>query len=841
MRLFILFLGLAADICGQSYGEFGFEPNEGQYPAAVRFVHRASSTYYLTRDAMVLSNQVRVQITDVDPKVVPEGVLPLSTVYRFYQGNDSAKWRTNARMFEAARLNEIYLGVSASFGVTTQVVNPYSGLRVGLGKIGLNAAAGADLGRFRLKVLNAGGVLSGGSGGVSYVGGRIPGVFTVRLQIVQLDGERRVILDGGFKIESGESLSIFAKGLNPALATEVEITFPNDDSASRQKLPARAADGNLYRWGEVEAPRFFGEDEAAVGTQCRFGCTEAFVARLDESGKQLWLTLLGGELDDFASVLEAVEGGVALAGVTSSQNFPVSANAPFARLSSSSDLFFALLDRENGQLKTATFAGVGNGAWVLTQTVDLKRDLLIGGGYLDETQANAVAHGYVIRWQAAENRFSYSQRLEGPVENLKLDGRSRVFYVTQGQGRLTTGILDAGGKPEGKPVEVQAPAGWINARLGGTKIVLTSGVEYFVAYQVSTPEQQYSYPQVRLAKVSPSEGRELLNRTLAASGTIAEAGLTPTGNLKFLLQNTSPTEVTTANAQLVAACEGTSYFLITGQDGKTFQATYVPTLGFDFTRQNEFAGVPAARVGCAAATAGRRPTNFVTRGQLVTVTGAGFGPESPVYMSPGSNGKYPTVANGFRVRVAGIDASIIAVARGLVAIQFPFELSGLLDAKIEVSEAGVVMNAIEVRLIYINIALFNTGERSDALNLPVLAALNQNGTVNSRENPASAGSIISVFGSGLSGLRPELVTGGLNPMPPTGVLSTSDYSRSAWGGKVLYLGSAPGLSTAVLQANIQLFDMIPGTGIREHGIAIAAGVDQKSMFITAPSGVVFVK
>lgn len=843
MRFILFFLGLVGVVCGQSFGEFGFEPNLGQYPAAVRFVHRGSSTFYLTRDAMVLSGELRVQIADVDAKVVPEGVLPLSTVHNAYQGNESSKWRTNTRLFGAVRLSEIYPGVSANFGVSTQVINPYTGFAVGLGKISLSAAAGADLGRFRLKVLNTGVVPSGGPGGVIYVGGRIPGVFAVGLRIVQLDGVQRVSLDGGFKIESGESLSIFVNGLNPALATEVEIAFPNFENSNRSpELPTRAADGNRYRWGGVEAPRFSMEDGGAVGTQCRYGCSEAFVARLDEGGKQVWLTMLGGALEDFASVLDVVEGGVVIAGGSSSQDFPVSANAPFARLTSNSDLFFALLDRENGQLKTATFAGLGGRAWALTQAVDLKRDLVIGGGYQREVPSDAPAQGYVTRWQAAENRFTFLRELEGPVENLKMDGKSRIFYVAQAQGRMNTGILDAGGKPEGKPIQVEAPLGWANARLGGTKIVLTSGVEYFIAYQTSTAEQIYSYPELRLVKVSPAEGRLTLKRRLAAAGTIVEAEVTPTGNLKFLLQNTSSTEETTVNAQLVAACDATSYFLIAGQDGRTIQATYVPTVGFDFRKQNEFAGVPVAKASCMAASAGRRPTSFLTPGQLVTITGGGFGPDSPVYTSPGSDGKYPTVAYGFRVLVAGISAPIIAVAKGLVAVQVPFEVGvNSVDLSIEVIENNVVVNALEARSIPQQISLFDTSDRNNELHLPALAALNQNGTVNSRENPASPGSIISVFGSGLGVLSPALVSGGLNPVPPAGELSKFGFLKHAWGGTVLYLGSAPGLSTAVVQANIQLPDSIPGNGVRGYGIGVVAGQRSGELFLAAPSGVVFVK
>jgi uncharacterized protein (TIGR03437 family) len=103
--------------------------------------------------------------------------------------------------------------------------------------------------------------------------------------------------------------------------------------------------------------------------------------------------------------------------------------------------------------------------------------------------------------------------------------------------------------------------------------------------------------------------------------------------------------------------------------------------------------------------------------------------------------------------------------------------------------------------------------------------------------------VISLFGSGLGVLSPPLPTGGLNPIPPGGPLSLSPLIAICNGGcsQVLYLGSAPGLSNAVVQLNVQLSAAPAGTGVQPVPIAIWVGPQGMETYTPEPSGVVFVK
>src|SRR5580692_810419 len=79
---------------------FGFLPNSGQFPPAVRFVRYASNNFvYLTSDSFVLQNLVRIQIAGIAANIQPVGVSPMATIFNFYEGNNSSQWSTNTQMF----------------------------------------------------------------------------------------------------------------------------------------------------------------------------------------------------------------------------------------------------------------------------------------------------------------------------------------------------------------------------------------------------------------------------------------------------------------------------------------------------------------------------------------------------------------------------------------------------------------------------------------------------------------------------------------------------------------------------------------------------------------------
>src|SRR5581483_2959004 len=117
-----------------------------------------------------------------------------------------------------------------------------------------------------------------------------------------------------------------------------------------------------------------------------------------------------------------------------------------------------------------------------------------------------------------------------------------------------------------------------------------------------------------------------------------------------------------------------SYFSVFSTTGELLYATYVPNSGFDFAAQNESSAPSQPAVVCFANAAGHLPLIAAAPGQLIAITGGGFGPASPMYTTPDSDGKYPLTAGGFHVRIAGTDVPILAIARGLILVQVPYDI-----------------------------------------------------------------------------------------------------------------------------------------------------------------------
>lgn len=836
MRFLFVFLFFVVPAFSQSDPLFGFEPNIGQFPPAVRFARRATGNFfYFTRDSLVFWNRVRIQIADVDPKIVPEGDSPSPTVYNFYQGSNPSSWRTKVRLFSGIRLANISPGVSAVFTGSKLSFAPSTS--IGQIKLILTVQPQADLSNFRLRVLNTGTVPSEGPGGIWFTGGNIPGVFTVGVQTTQ----SAVPIASNLKIESAEGLSVQIPGRDPALPAQVEITFPNYDISNNVFPPAAAADGNRYLTSSAEVPVDFGEDGTLSQPTCNGTCTDAVVVRLDDTGKPIWVTLFGGVREEFASFAAASNNGVAVSGTTASTDFPLTSNAPRSKLDSPRDAFLAFFDRDSGQLRNTTYAGIEGSTSVLQQVVDSGRDVAVGGGYFGTSPASE--RGYLLRWQPAENRFVFSVRFDASVASLVFDADSNLYFAALKysllNSRFQIGLLDANGKQQGNFITLNAPSE--DSAFNDVRLLPAPNREVWAVYRLAS-DQPYSLPRISAAKVSTALGQIVINRSIANVGSLADVAITPSGNLKLLVRFASPTEATTADAALAAGCPDTNYFAIMSPAGQLVYASYVPTTGFDFAKQNASQSPGPAKLSCAASTAGRFPLISIAPGQLITLTGGGFGPAGPIYSAPDNRGMYPQMLGGFRVRIYGMDAPIIAVARGLIAVQVPFEVPvTVAQGLIEVFDNGTPLNTLPFVYFYRILGLFDTGDRDNALNLPALAALNQDGTVNSKVNPAANGSVVSLFGSGLGVLSPPLVTGGLNPIPPAAPLSQSSALRNCLGCEILYLGSAPGLSTSVTQLNVRLtVDQSTG-GVHPHPIGVAVADSIRNLFGLTPSSVVFVK
>jgi uncharacterized protein (TIGR03437 family) len=282
-------------------------------------------------------------------------------------------------------------------------------------------------------------------------------------------------------------------------------------------------------------------------------------------------------------------------------------------------------------------------------------------------------------------------------------------------------------------------------------------------------------------------------------------------------------------AGLVLDSQGNAYLAGTTSSPQ-FPSTSpgVPRLGSDFVLKLDSSGLPVQPplrlprgviVAPPSLDANGNVMLLGSRSSLLTVPGDYYGVGAPAIVAFANSASYalnaglfpgalvtiygfnlPTSTDEMQARVAGIHAPILYASQSQVNLQTPFKTPypyfyqdrQPFDLS---SAAGTV--SLELPLEQ-SLGLF-TVDGAHAV------ALNQNGTVNSPSNPAEAGSIVSLFGTGAiwrtaqDGVAPSEASA-FNPDDNKfGAFSVYETPLN-----ILYAGAAPGILSGVFQINIQM-------------------------------------
>jgi uncharacterized protein (TIGR03437 family) len=200
-------------------------------------------------------------------------------------------------------------------------------------------------------------------------------------------------------------------------------------------------------------------------------------------------------------------------------------------------------------------------------------------------------------------------------------------------------------------------------------------------------------------------------------------------------------------------------------------------------------------------TASYAATGSVSRGELVTIRGSGLGPSEGVEQTLDANGMVPTVLAGTRVFFNEIPAPLLYVSDSQINAVVPFEVvfTGL-QAQVRVDRNGTPAAQDQVRGSEAEPAVFYLDYSSSQG-----AILNEDGAINSPSNPAKAGSVVSVFGTGGGATTPATVTGSIVSGPPRSIQSLPmSAGIGPYSADVTFAGSAPGQVAGVLQVNLRV-------------------------------------
>jgi uncharacterized protein (TIGR03437 family) len=216
----------------------------------------------------------------------------------------------------------------------------------------------------------------------------------------------------------------------------------------------------------------------------------------------------------------------------------------------------------------------------------------------------------------------------------------------------------------------------------------------------------------------------------------------------------------------------------------------------------------------------------IAPGELITIKGTLLGPASPPnggLFTVNAQGTVNSTLDGVQVLFDNIPGTPIYVSPVQINVTAPWEIAGRVSTNIVVSYNGVPSTAIAVQVAPNAAPAFYT---VGSTGVGQAAALNQDGSFNgptgtAGSKPASANTVISVYGTGGGVTVPPGATGSVSPsnqlLRITGPVSATIGGQPS---TVEFIGAAPGLVTGVIQVNL----LVP-PGVSGSNLPVAVTID----------------
>jgi uncharacterized protein (TIGR03437 family) len=196
----------------------------------------------------------------------------------------------------------------------------------------------------------------------------------------------------------------------------------------------------------------------------------------------------------------------------------------------------------------------------------------------------------------------------------------------------------------------------------------------------------------------------------------------------------------------------------------------------------------------------------IAPGELVAIFGENIGPQKLLTGSFDNYGDTGGLLYGTLVTFNGIPAPLLYTSSGTAAAIVPFALAGSSTAQMQVSYNGRLAAIQNFNVTATAPGLFSAAASGSGPG----AILNSDYSLNSPANPAAAGSIVVLYGTGGGQTNPPSTDGAITAqaMPLVADASVTVGGQAA---QVLYAGNAGGEVAGVTQINLQLPPGVTGT------------------------------
>jgi uncharacterized protein (TIGR03437 family) len=217
----------------------------------------------------------------------------------------------------------------------------------------------------------------------------------------------------------------------------------------------------------------------------------------------------------------------------------------------------------------------------------------------------------------------------------------------------------------------------------------------------------------------------------------------------------------------------------------------------------------AAPVLTATANAASYAPGPVTPGEIVTIFGSGMGPATLMSLHITDAGTVDTSLGGTQVFFDGYPAPVIYSSSTAVSVIVPYEIAGSQTTSMMIQYQGAHSNRMTFPVLASLPGIFTI----DASGFGQGAILNQDTSVNSSQNGADPGSVVSIYATGGGQTDPPSADGTLATTAASTVLPVK-VQIAGEDANVLYAGAAPGEPAGVIQVNARIpADVSRGTNV----------------------------
>ena len=225
------------------------------------------------------------------------------------------------------------------------------------------------------------------------------------------------------------------------------------------------------------------------------------------------------------------------------------------------------------------------------------------------------------------------------------------------------------------------------------------------------------------------------------------------------------------------------------------------------------ANPPLPRIFGVGNAAGGPLDGHIAGGELISIYGPHIGPATPVITVPDANGDLPTAVPGYQVLFGGQPLPLLYLSDSQINAVVPFGFLSFfyskVSAPIHVNTPNGATPDFPLTIVLASPAIFRNPDYS-------AVAINQDGTRNAPNNPALAGSYVSIWmtgsGHGYGLGNPGHIETDANNYRCCGIVFQS--SPQPLTGSVSYAGTAPGAVLSVTQINflVPAFPLYPNPG-----------------------------